>query len=132
MSFLTIRVACRPGSVDESAKEYFQVVSTYIHLNPVRGGLMPRIEPLGGGQAIVRVDVVLDQNRDAMQRAAGTAILALAIQRRGDRQGVGIQFNDRLQARSIAVQVFKASQIRFGNFDGLEPTTPVTATAAEC
>jgi hypothetical protein len=48
--------------------------------------------------AVAAVDVVLDHDRNAVHRAAHAAGLALGVELVGDRERVGVQFDDRVHA----------------------------------
>jgi hypothetical protein len=70
-----------------------------------------------------RVDVVLDQHRNAVQRPAHFSALAFRIELVGDLQCVGIEFDDGVQRRSgcvyrgDAVEVLLHDRVR-GQFTG--------------
>src|SRR4051794_14908529 len=66
-----------------------------------------------GAHTIGSVDVVFQQNRDAMQRATDLALLALAIERIGERFRFRIEFDNGAEPRAVAVEVMNASRVEF-------------------
>ena len=67
----------------------------------------------GGGQAIGGVDIVLEHNRQSVQRAAELTRLALGVELSGDGQSIGIDFDNRVQARPVLVDGGDAGEIDF-------------------
>ena len=78
----------------------------------------------GGGHPIVRVDVVLERDGDAVQRAADLAGLAFGIELVGDLEGLGVGLDDCPQLRSLAVQGLDSRQVQLG--DGSRGARPGT------
>ena len=64
-----------------------------------------------GLHAIVRVDVILDQKRDAVQRPARLARPAFLVARCGDGQRVGVEFDHGVDRWPVLVDLFDALQI---------------------
>jgi hypothetical protein len=60
---------------------------------------------------VARRDIVLQQDGNAVQRAAHLARLALAVEIGGDLDGIGIQFDDGIQARSGPVDGGDAREV---------------------
>ena len=54
----------------------------------------------GGGNRIGSLDIVLDQDRNAMQRPARTLGLAFGVQRLRPRQRIGIERDDAVELRA--------------------------------
>ncbi len=76
-----------------------------------RGEVRERERSGARAHAVARRDVVLEQDRDAVQRAAEHARLALAVALGGDGKGIRIEFDDRADARSLAVDGADAGQV---------------------
>src|SRR4029077_19404336 len=58
----------------------------------------------GGGHHLVGgVDVVFDDDGDAVERTAGALVFAFTVKRVGDLEGVGIQFDDAVDGRPLPV-----------------------------
>jgi hypothetical protein len=75
-------------------------------------------ERAGGGQhAVAGVDVVLEQDRDAVQRAARMG----GVQLGGDRQRIGVGFDHRVQRRPLPVDRLDTRQRLRGQRAGIEP-----------
>ena len=72
-------------------------------------------ERAGGGRgAVAGVDVVLDQDREAVQRAAGALRPALGVERVGDGQRVGVGLDDAAQLRPAAIEGVDAVEVGLG------------------
>ncbi len=69
----------------------------------------------GSLHAVGCIDVVFDQDRNAMHRAAWTFLLPLTIQGVGDGERVGIGLDHRAQRGPTTVDGFDSSQVLFGN-----------------
>ena len=67
-----------------------------------------------GLHAVGGIDVVLDQDRNAVQRAARALGFALLVEACGDGQGVGIEFDHAVDGRPAAVDLFDPGQVFFG------------------
>ena len=59
-----------------------------------------------GHHFVASVDVVLDEDGDAVEGAAGTFLFALAIEVGGDGGGVGVQFDDGVEAGALFADGF--------------------------
>ena len=70
----------------------------------------------GGGDGIARVDIVLEQNRDAVQRTAHVAVLAFLIELAGDGGGIGIDGQHGAELRTVGVTLAGALTV-----NGLDP-----------
>ena len=57
------------------------------------------------------VDVVLDEDGDAVERPARPLLLSLAVEGLGDRQRVGVQLDDAPKARPAAVDLVDPGQV---------------------
>src|SRR5204863_2502527 len=55
----------------------------------------------GGRHAIRRVDVVFDENRNAVKRPAQAPGLALGVERIGNGEGVRVELDDRLERWAV-------------------------------
>ena len=65
----------------------------------------------GGHHAIGGIDVVLDENGNAVQRAARPFVAPLFVERIGDRQRVGIELDDGVDGRPALVDFVDALEI---------------------
>jgi hypothetical protein len=82
-------------------------------------------ERAGGRQHTVGgVYVVFNENGDAVQRPADAARPALAVERVGDGERVGVRLDDRPQGGAAAVHVLYAFEILLGDLAGRQPTRP--------
>ena len=72
----------------------------------------------GGLHAIGRIDVVLDEHRNPVQRAPGTFRAPLGIECVGDRSCVGIDLDDRSQLGSAPVDLLDPFQIQVRQLPG--------------
>jgi hypothetical protein len=78
----------------------------------LRGGLADQGDRAGRGlHRVAGVDVVLQQDWNAVQRAAHLAGSAFGIERFGDRQRIGVEFDHRIDARPGTVDALDARQI---------------------
>ena len=74
----------------------------------------------GGKPRILRLDIVLEQDRHAVQRAERLRVRATLIGRLGLLDGGGIEREDGLQARAAAVDGLDAVKIGLGELHGAE------------
>src|SRR5712691_1667828 len=59
----------------------------------------------GGRRHLIRrVDVVFDQNRNAVKSPAHPSRLSLSVERVGDSKGVGVELDDGMQRWTIAIE----------------------------
>ena len=72
----------------------------------------------GGGHAVGGVQVVFDQDGNAVQRATRAFFLPLLVQRLGDGEGIGVDLDHRAQARPMVVDGIDAFQIQAGELTG--------------
>ena len=79
---------------------------------------LERQRPGGGHHAIAGVDVVLDDDRDTVQRTARTARPSFVVQRVGDGQRVRVDLDDRSQRRSLPIDLLDPAQIELGDLPG--------------
>jgi hypothetical protein len=68
----------------------------------------------GGGHPVGGADVVLDQDRDAVERSAGALAAPLGVERVGDGERLRVDFDHRPQLRPFGVQGVDAGQILLG------------------
>ena len=75
-------------------------------MNASRGGdgALERERSGGRRHAIGGVDVVLDQHRNAVKRSAQASGLPLGVECIGDGEGVGVELEDRMERRAIAIE----------------------------
>ena len=73
--------------------------------------------------AIGGLDIVLDQNRDAMQRAPDLATLALGIERVGNGQRIGVEFDDRIDRRPRSCELSSPRCMRAARSDTVASST---------
>jgi hypothetical protein len=70
-------------------------------------------ERAGGGlHPVGRIDVVLDEDRDPVERAPRAFFFAFAVELAGDAQGVGVRLDDRVQSGSAAVDLVDPLQVK--------------------
>ena len=74
-----------------------------------------RERPRGGHHSIARVDVVLDENRNPVERAAGALLRALRVEGVSDGDRVGIDLDDRMERRATAIDFFDAIELHLRN-----------------
>jgi hypothetical protein len=67
----------------------------------------------GGHHAIPGRDVVFEQNRDAVQRAAHAPAAPVGVSLVRDRERVGVELEDRIERRTIAIERLDAREILF-------------------
>jgi hypothetical protein len=72
---------------------------------------LERERPRGRLHAVVRRNVVLDQDGDAVERAARALRLSLEVEGVGGGQRVGIDLNDTVQAGPAAVDCVDACEV---------------------
>lgn len=58
--------------------------------------------------AVGGVDVVFEDNRDAVQRATGTLGLALSVEGVGDAEHIGVEFDQGIDRRATLVDLSRA------------------------
>ena len=82
--------------------------------NASRAAIDPSQRQRSGGRhhPIAGVDVVLDEDRDAVQRPAHALAFALGVERVGNRQRVGIELDDRPQRRTAAIDRLDARGVQ--------------------
>ena len=68
--------------------------------------------PGGGGGAVARFDVVLEQNRNAVQRSAQVAVLSFLIELGGGCGGIRIQGEYRAERGAVAIDRIDTPQIK--------------------
>ena len=57
----------------------------------------------GGAHAVVSINIIFDQDGDAVERAAGTFFFAFFVEGFGDGEGVGIGFDDAVDGGAVFV-----------------------------
>src|SRR5215472_13093969 len=77
----------------------------------------------GGLHLVAGVEVVLDQYRDAVQRAHHVALVALLVGLAGHRQRIRIQLDDRVHAWSSLVELEDAIDVEVGQLDRAQLVT---------
>ncbi len=82
---------------------------------PFRNGSLKRQRPGGGRHSIGRIDVVLDQDGDAVKRSPDAGLPPCPIQGIGDGEGLGIDFDDGSESRPPAVDLVDTAQVFFCN-----------------
>lgn len=75
------------------------------------GSIEERERTCRGLHSVRGIDVVLDQNRHAMQGASGPFRLRLSIERVGDGESVRIYFDHRSQRRTTPVNLLDSIQV---------------------
>jgi hypothetical protein len=75
-------------------------------------GPFERQRPGGRRHPVGGVDVVLDDDRDPVQRTARPLRLALLVERAGDRQRLGVGLADRPQVRPLAIDLVDPRQVQ--------------------
>ena len=80
---------------------------------PRRDGTLKRERPSRRHHLVGGVNVILKQNRNAVQRAARARGLALGVERVRNRQRVGIQLDDRVERWPSPVDLFDAAEVHF-------------------
>ena len=74
----------------------------------------------GGHHPVAAVDVVLDHDRNAVERPAHLAVLALLVTALGQAPGVRVGLDDRVEPRAVAVDLLDALQVHVDQVDGGE------------
>jgi hypothetical protein len=70
-----------------------------------RNGSLERQRPGGGSHPVSGVDIVLEQNRNSMQRPAHASRLSLAVERFRDRQSIRIDLEYVTKRRPLAIEL---------------------------
>src|SRR5262249_9204363 len=85
-----------------------------------RPGTEERERPGRGLHLVGRVDVVLDQDGNPVQRAAGALLLALLVEVGGDGQGVRVHLDDTVDGRPLAIDLVNPGEVLLGEGAGRE------------
>ena len=85
-----------------------------------RRGSFERQRSGGGGHAVGRIDVVFDKDGDAVQRPSRAPGFPFPIERIGDGERVGIEFQHGAQRGPLAINGGDARQVSFRNRPGGE------------
>ena len=75
-----------------------------------------------GGHAVGSVDVVLDENRNAVQRTAGTFPRTLDVERVSYLQSVRVEFDDGVEAGALFVELLYTVEVALDDLPGAERT----------
>ena len=59
----------------------------------------------------LRFDVVLEQDRDAVERAAQTAVLAFLVELGGDGRGIGVEGENRVELGTVAINGIDSREV---------------------
>ena len=76
-----------------------------------RPGADERERPGGGHHLVGGIDVVFDEHGDAVQGAARTFGLAFLIERIGDGEGVGVEFEHAVEGWAVLVDFADAGSV---------------------
>ncbi len=80
-----------------------------------RNGALERERAGGRHHPVVGIDVVLDQNRNSVQRPSHLLRPSLGVHRVGDREGVRIQLDDSAEGRTMPVDGFDSRDVLLGD-----------------